>query len=105
MPTVVVRYETKPDRADENQQLIEKVFAELAERKPEGLRYATFRLADGVSFVHIATIETADGSNPLEQVAAFATFQEEIAQRCAVLPAVQPATPIGNYGFGGLGAT
>src|SRR4051794_1608618 len=102
MPTVVVRYETKPERADENQQLIEKVFAELADRKPDGLRYATFRLADGVTFVHVATVETADGTNPLEQVAAFAKFQEEIAPRCAVLPSVQPATPIGNYGFGDL---
>jgi hypothetical protein len=27
MRTIVVRYETKPDRADENQQLIERVFA------------------------------------------------------------------------------
>jgi hypothetical protein len=30
MRTVVVRYETKLDRADENQRLVEKVFAELA---------------------------------------------------------------------------
>jgi len=29
MPNVVVRYQTKPDRADENQQLIEAVFADL----------------------------------------------------------------------------
>ena len=30
MSVVVVRYRTKPDRADENQALVEQVFAELA---------------------------------------------------------------------------
>jgi hypothetical protein len=51
---VIVRYTTKPDRADENQVLIENVFGELDQHEPEGLRYASFRLADGVSFVHVA---------------------------------------------------
>ena len=36
MSTTIVRYETKPDRADENQALIERVFAELAANQPEG---------------------------------------------------------------------
>jgi len=30
MKATVVRYQAKPDRADENQQLIEAVFAELS---------------------------------------------------------------------------
>ena len=54
MGVVVVRYQCKPDRADENQALVEKVFAELDANAPAGLRYASFRLADGVSFVHVA---------------------------------------------------
>ena len=65
MGVAVVRYTTKPDRADENQALIEKVFAELDAERPAGLRYASFRLADAVSFVHVAEIDTDDGSNPL----------------------------------------
>ena len=39
MKTIVVRYQTKPERADENQRLIEAVFAELDERKPKGFTY------------------------------------------------------------------
>jgi hypothetical protein len=61
----VVRYRTTPDRAEENVALIEKVFAELDASRPEGLRYASFRLGDGVSFVHVAEVDTADGTNPL----------------------------------------
>ena len=58
MDVTVVRYRTKPDRADENQTLIEKVFAELHAAEPAGLEYTSYRLADGVSFVHVASIDT-----------------------------------------------
>lgn len=100
MRTIVVRYETKPDRADENQRLIERVFAELAERQPDNFRYASFRLEDGVSFVHVL-IETGDGSNPmsLADVPAFAEFQREIAARCAVQPVAQGAQLVGSHRF------
>lgn len=34
MSTKVIRYRTKPDRADENQKLVEDVFAERCEEQP-----------------------------------------------------------------------
>ena len=42
MTTTVVRYQAKPDRAEENQRLIETVFAELNERELEGFTYKVF---------------------------------------------------------------
>ena len=45
MKSVVVQYKTKSDRGDENQRLVKKVFEELSERDPGGLRYATQRCA------------------------------------------------------------
>ena len=53
MKATVVRYQAKPDRADENQGLIEAVFADLEARQPEGFTYKVFRLEDGVSFIHV----------------------------------------------------
>jgi hypothetical protein len=100
MAVTVVRYTTRPERADENQALVEKVFGELAERRPEGLRYATFRLEDGVTFVHVASIDTEDGSNPLGATAAFGAFQQEIGDRCVEGPLVMSAEVVGSYGFG-----
>src|SRR5262249_22723432 len=96
MPAIkVVRYRTKPECADENEELIRDVFAELAESQPDGLRYASFRLDDGVSFVHVAVI---DGEhNPLTESAAFGKFQAGIADRCAAGPAAADATPVGSY--------
>ena len=96
MSTIVVRYRPKADRADENQRLVEAVFAELASAQPGGIGYATFRLGDG-TFVHIADIEGE--SNPLAETAAFAEFQREIADRCepGEGPNPQPATLVGSY--------
>jgi len=99
MRKVVVRYTTKPDQADRNQQLVERVFEELAATDPGGVRYATFRLADGVTFVHIASLERDDGSNPLGETAAFKEFQRELPGRCAEPPAPQDATVVGSYRF------
>jgi hypothetical protein len=97
MSVTVVRYKTKPDRGDENQALVEKVYAELEERRPEGLRYATFRLDDGVTFLHVATLDTPDGHNPLGDLPAFAAFQRDIGERCDEPPAPIGATVVGSY--------
>ena len=96
MSTVVVRYRPRADRADENQSLVEAVFAELAAVDPGGVRYATFRLADG-TFVHIADVE-AD-PNPLGDIAAFAEFQGDLAGRCepGEGPNPQQAMLVGSY--------
>jgi hypothetical protein len=99
MSVAVVRYKTKPDRADENQALVEKVFGALERSAPAGLRYATFRLADGVSFVHVASIETGDGANPLLATTAFSEFLREIADRCEEGPMASDATVVGSYRF------
>jgi hypothetical protein len=94
---VVVRYETRADTADVNEGLVEKVFAELNSEHPDGLRYMTLRLADGVSFVHVAVIEGAN--DPLSESAAFAEFQKGIRQRTVRPPELVSATLIGSYGF------
>lgn len=96
MSTVVVRYTPTADKADENQRLVEAVFAELDAADPGGVRYATLRLEDG-TFVHIAEVEAEP--NPLGGIAAFAEFQKDIQDRCepGEGPNPQPATLIGNY--------
>jgi hypothetical protein len=94
---VVVRYETKPESAQENQRLVEQVYAALKATSLEGLRYATFRLADGVTFVHVAEVDGPD--NPLDQLDAFAEFQRGIGDRIVGPPAASDATLVGSYRF------
>jgi hypothetical protein len=99
MTMIMVRYKTKPDRAGENVRYIEQVFEELEKNRPAGLRYASFKLEDGVSLVHIASVETADGSNPLLQTAAFKSFVAGIKDRCEEPPVATDLTAIGSYRF------
>lgn len=98
MATIVVRYKVKPDRVDENRALIEAVFAELAATDPGGIHYESLQLEDGVSFVHIASIATDDGHNPLGAITAFGEFTRDIGERCTEPPAAVTATVLGSYG-------
>lgn len=97
MKTTVVRYQTKPERADENQQLIEAVFADLDEREPEGFTYKVFRLEDGVSFIHVVIEHDVVDPDSLQAVPAFQAFVADIAERCDVPPVATGATIVGGY--------
>ena len=100
MPHVMVRYRVHADRVAENEELVRAVYDELAAAQPEGLHYATFKLADGVTFVHVAQ---HDEPNPLPETAAFRRFQEGIRERCAEPPAVTELQEVGSYRILGAG--
>lgn len=95
--TLVVRYRTTPETADENARLVADVYAALAALGPADFRYTTYRLADAVSFVHVATYE-GDG-NPLAELPSFAEFQRDLGSRCVDPPAPSDATVVGSYGW------
>lgn len=97
MRRVVVRYRVKPDQVERNEELVRAVYEELHRAGPSGLRYMTFKLEDGVSFMHISESEGED--NPLTQVAAFKEFQREVADRCDEQPVVTEMTEVGSYRF------
>jgi hypothetical protein len=97
--TLIIRYQTRPEAADENSRLVEAVFSALAELKPTDFSYTTYRLADGKTFVHIARLDGTD--NPLATLPAFAEFQRDLVQRCVEQPAASEATVVGSYVFTG----
>jgi hypothetical protein len=97
MKAVVVRYQAKPERADENQKLIEAVFADLDARQPEGFTYRAIRLEDGVSFVHMVIEHDVERSDSLADVPAFQRFVADIADRCQVQPVATGGTVVGSY--------
>ncbi len=97
MKTVLVRYRTRDDKAAENEGLIRGVFDELRGYAPQGLRYATFKLADGSSFVHLATLDTADGGNPLLTLDSFKRFQQGLRERCVEPPVAVDLFPVDAY--------
>lgn len=98
MKRFVVRYKLKPDRVSENERLVRAVYAQLAQERPAGLRYATFKLDDGVSFVHIVSHD-GDDDNPLAEYPAFKAFVAEIHDRCEEPPARAGLSEVGSYAF------
>jgi hypothetical protein len=96
MPQVMVRYTVQPDQVAQNEELVRAVYEELATAAPDGLQYATFKLPDGVTFVHIA--QHAE-DNPLRNVEAFQKFQEGIRDRCDEPPVATELVQIGSYRF------
>jgi hypothetical protein len=94
---VLVRYKVKEEKAEENKQLIQAVFKELEATQPPGIRYASFILPDGLSFIHIASVETADGKNPLNLLTAFGIFSAGIKERCEEPPVAVEINEIGSY--------
>jgi hypothetical protein len=78
MSRVMVRYKVKPACVSQNESLVRAVYDELHRTKPVGIRYATFQLDDGVTFVHLASLETDDGRNPLSALSAFQEFQSDL---------------------------
>lgn len=97
MKQVMVRYKVKSDRVAENEDLVRAVYHELRSTDPEAVRYATFRLDDGVSFVHIFVAETEEAHDALQRLTAFQEFQRELGERCDEQPTVTKLSSVGSF--------
>jgi hypothetical protein len=99
MKRTMVRYKVKADRAAENERYIARVFEQLERERPVGIRYASFKLEDGVSFVHIASHDSTDDRNPLTELSAFKAFAAGVKDRCDEPPVAVEMHEIGSYRF------
>jgi hypothetical protein len=97
MRRIIVRYKVKADEVATNERFVRAVYDELDRSRPAGFRYATFRLDDGVSFVHVASQESDE--NPLAALEAFQRFQENIRDRCDEPPTVSELHEVGSFRF------
>jgi hypothetical protein len=92
MPHRLIRYRAKPEKAEENQRLIEGVFRELHAKSPAQVRYLVLRLSDG-TFCHLVD----DSTKTVPTLEAFAAFQRGGAERRLDEPQQLEATVVGNY--------
>jgi hypothetical protein len=95
--SVVVTYTVRPEAVAEHVRLIEAVFEQLRTEAPSNIEYKVMRLDDGVSFVHVSTADTPDGSNPLPAMTSFREFGKDSAERVATTPVPTAADIIGSY--------
>ena len=99
MGSSMIRYKVRPDRADENEGLVKAVYEQLRLEGPEGLHYATFKLPDGVSFMHVV-FETDQPGRILNDVAAFKAFVADIESRCEEPPVATELSVVRSYRMG-----
>ena len=95
MKRTLIRYKARPEKAQENQRLIERVFRELQEKSPSGVRYLALKLDDG-TFVHFK-VDEGEGMDPIHELEAFQSFRSAIKDRCLEPPQASDATIVGNY--------
>jgi hypothetical protein len=111
----MVRYKVTSDCAAENERLVKAVYEQLAQERPNGLRYATFKLESGkpdqdgklddnqqkqgVTFVHIVSYESADDRGRLTELAAFKGFIAGIEDRYEEPAVTVELSEVGSYAF------
>jgi hypothetical protein len=96
---LIVRYKVKADKVTENEALVQAVYKALHEIGDPDVHYATFKLNDGRTFIHMASFPTKEKQAVLTELGAFKAFQKDLKDRCDEQPDNQPLTEVGSYGF------
>lgn len=99
MQRTMVTYKVKADRVEENERLVKAVYEQLGRINHPDVHYATFKLQDGQTFVHIAIFASEEGRQAFGQNEAFKAFQKDIKERCEIPPKPEPLTEIGSFNF------
>jgi hypothetical protein len=94
---VMIRYKLKREEAGREPELLRAVFEEIESVRPDDLRYASFRLEDGVSFVSF--VETGGGPGPLPGLEVFRRYRAALDARCEEPPVMTELHGVGSYRF------
>jgi hypothetical protein len=77
---------------------VERIVQEMDETQIAGVRYASGRLNDGVTFIALVEFEDENGGgNPLFALPAYADLLENLKQWAAAPPVVEEINLIGSY--------
>jgi hypothetical protein len=96
MSVMMIQAEIKPEYVEELEQSAAAMFAALAATGPSGVRYASCRFDDGVTFVALLEVEVGT-ENPLPGIAEFRDFQAGLEHWTAAPPRVHQITVVGSY--------
>jgi hypothetical protein len=96
MSLFTVRATLKPEHVADAEAAVRRMFAAIEREGLEGIRYASVRLADGVTF--LALLEVEDGvENPIPGLPEAQEFYASLPGWYAEEPDVVPGTVIGSY--------
>ena len=96
MGLMMVRAKIKVDSIDEIEAAGRKLFSAIDREQLQGIRYASFRLPDGVTYLNFLQLE--DGiQNPLPALPEGKEFGEKLKSWLAEPATSEPLTIIGSY--------
>jgi hypothetical protein len=97
MNVTMIRAKVKPEAVADLESATKAWFAAIDEAQPQGVRYASCRLADDPTTA-VVLLAVDDGrENPLSSVPGFEEFQESLAGGLAGPPTPEPLTVVGSY--------
>ncbi|SIM54040.1 hypothetical protein [Micromonospora cremea] len=96
MKLMMVRAKIKTDSIDEIEAAGRKLFSAIDREQLQGIRYASCRLPDGVTYLNLLELE--DGmENPLPALPEAKEFQEKLKSWLAEPATSEALTVIGSY--------
>ena len=98
MSVLMIRAKVQAAHVTDIETAVKRVFAALDREQPQGIRYLSCRLSDGLTYTIL--LELDEGvDNPLPALPEFRAFQEGLRQWIAEPPTSEPVTVIGSYRF------
>jgi hypothetical protein len=96
MSVLTVRAKLKPEHVAEAEASVKRMFAAIEREGLEGIRYASIRLADGVTFLALLEIEDG-GENPVAALPEAQEFYGSLPGWYVEPPDVGTGTVVGSY--------
>jgi hypothetical protein len=100
MNVITISSKIKEENVADAQAAIEKVARTLQQTQLAGVKWASTKLADGVTFVAFLVLENGGNpltDNPMSALPAYTELLDKIDQWRAAPPSVEPMTLIGSY--------
>ena len=96
MSVTMIRAKVKAERVADVEAAATTMFSAIEQAQPEGVRYASCRLADSATFVILLQLEEGI-ENPLAAVPEFREFQANLKVWIAEPPTTEQLTVVGSY--------
>jgi quinol monooxygenase YgiN len=96
MNVMMIQAKLKAENVSDVEAAADKMFAAVKAAQPGGVKYASLRLADGVSAVALLALDDPE-ENQLQAIPEFREFQEQLPEWLAEPPIVEPLTLVGSY--------
>ena len=101
MSVIMVRQKVKDGSLEEAEAAVRDLFATLDRVRPEGLRYASTRVADNATFVILT--ELAEGiEDPRSAMPGYPRFPEQLKDWVDGPPVIERLDVVGSYNLFGI---